>query len=188
MLQLKNRIEINADGINAYARISVNASRTGIKILAGFLILEIVIALGLLSQIKSEEVLSMIIPILIGLFVFVGFPIKYLLWNLYGNEELIVNTKSISWSYDYGFFKTNLQTVKHFRLGTGYEKVRGNDENEVGKLIFYNYREEDNLPEIIHQTTVLLNKKEIAKFDKEISEVFANEFLNENGFVPFSMN
>lgn len=188
IVQLKNRIEINSDGINAYAKISVNASQTGIKILSGFLILEIIIVLGLLWQIKSEEVISMIIPILIVLVVFVGLPIKYLLWNLYGKEELIVNTKSISWSYDYGFFKTNLQTVKYHRLGTGYEKVKGDDDKEVGKLIFYNYREEDNLPEFIHQTTILLNKKEIEKFDKEISDVFANEFLNKNGFVPFSIN
>lgn len=185
---MKNRIEINSDGINAYAKISVNASKLGIKILAGFLVLEIIIVLGLLWQLKSEEVISVIIPILIGLIIFVGLPIKYLLWNLYGNEELIVNTKTISWSYDYGFFKTNLQTVKYNRLGTGFEKVRENNKEELGKLIFYNYREEDNLPEFIHQTTILLNKEEIEKFDKEISDVFANEFLNKNGFVPFSIN
>lgn len=117
---MKNRIEINSDGINAYAKISVNASKLGIKILAGFLVLEIIIVLGLLWQLKSEEVISVIIPILIGLIIFVGLPIKYLLWNLYGNEELIVNTKTISWLYDYGFFKTNLQTVKYNRLGTGF--------------------------------------------------------------------
>ena len=44
-----------------------------------------------------------------------------------------------------------------------------NDE-ELGKLIFYNYRESDNLQEMIHGTTVLLKKMKskylIGKFPK----------------------
>lgn len=187
-MQLKNRIEISSDGINAYATISVNASPIGIRILSGLIVLDIIIVVGLLLQIKADEVISMIIPILIGLVVFVGLPIRYLLWNLYGKEVLIVNAKSISWSYDYGFFKTNLLTVKFDCLGSGYVKVMGNGEEEVGNLVFYNYRQEDNLPEFIHQTTILLNKKDIEKFDKEISDIFANEFLDKNGFIPFSLN
>ncbi len=130
----------------------------------------------------------MIIPFVIVLLLFIGLPLKYLLWNLYGYEELIVNTKTISWSYDYGFFRTNLNTVKYYRLGTGYEKVRGDEKDEVGRLVFYNYRETDNLPEIIHQTTVLINKAELKEFDKSITAIFRNEFLNENGFIPFSEN
>lgn len=185
---MKNRINISTDGINAYAKIEVNASKIGIQILTFFVFAEIIVFLVLLIQIKPEEVVSMIIPVLIVLVIFVGLPLKYLLWNLYGNEELIVNTKSISWSYYYGFFKTNLETVKYDRLGTGYEKVRGENEEEVGRLIFYNFREEDNLPELIHQTTVLLNKDEIKEFDNKISDIFANEFLNKNGFIPFSTN
>ena len=185
---MKNRIEISSDGINAYAKISVNASQIGINILSGFIVIEIIILSGLLWQIKSEASILMIILILIGISIFLVLPIKYLLWNLYGNERLIVNSKSISWSYDYGFFKTNLQTVKFNRLGTGYEKIKGDNEEEVGKLIFYNYREEDNLPEYIHQTTILLNKSEIEKFDEAILSVFENEFFNEKGFIPFSIN
>jgi len=185
---MKNRIKINSDEINAYANIQVNASKTGIRFLSIFLILEIILFLWMVSEIKDDEVLSMIIPILIILTLFIGLPVKYLLWNLYGKEELIVNTKSISWSYDYGFFRTNIKTVKYNRLGTGYEKIRGQNEEEVGKLIFYNFREEDNLPEFIHQTTVLLNKSEIEEFNNQISNIFINDFYNSNGFIPFSLN
>lgn len=185
---MKNRIKITTDGINAYAKIEVNASKKGIRILSIFIIIELIMVVGILSQVKSDKLVTMIIPILIIIVLFVGLPIKYLLWNKYGNEELIVNSKSISWSYNYGFFKTKLETVKYDRLGTGYEIIRGKNENEVGKLIFYNFRAEDDLPELIHQTTVLLNKDEIEEFDNQISEVFANEFLNKNGFIRFSEN
>ncbi len=185
---MKNRIDISTDGINAYANIEVGASKIGVRMLSILLIVEIILVVGLLSQIKSEEAISLIIPMVIGLVIFVGLPFKYLLWNLYGKEELIVNSKSISWAYNYGFFKTNLKTVNYDRLGTGYERVRGENEEEVGRLVFYNYRGEDNVPELIHQTTVLLGKDEIEEFDNQISNVFANEFLNKNGFIPFSTN
>lgn len=185
---MKNRIEISTDGVNAYANIEVNASKIGIRILSIFLVLEILGVIGLFSQAKSGEIASVIIPFLIVLILFVGLPVIYLLWNLYGKETLIVNTKSISWAYDFGFFKTNLKTVKYNRLGTGYEKVRGEEGDEVGRLILLNFREDDNLPEVIHQTTVLLNRKEIQEFDNEISYIFENEFLNKNSFIPFSIN
>ena len=78
---MKNRIDITTDGINAYAKIKVNASRTGIRILSIFIIAELMMVVWIFSQIKSEEVMLMIIPILIGVIFVVGLPVKYLLWN-----------------------------------------------------------------------------------------------------------
>lgn len=185
---MKNRIEISSDEKNVYANIKVNASNVGIRILTGFIVLEILIFLVLLSQIKSDDVISMLFPILMISIVFIGLPLRYLLWNKYGSEALIVNSKSVSWSYDYGFFRTNRQTVNYHMLATDYEKIRDQDGVEVGKLIFVNYREEDDLPEIIHQTTVLLSKYEIAELEREIGELLSNELFDKNGIVPFSLN
>ncbi|MCB9310488.1 MAG: hypothetical protein H6567_10565 [Lewinellaceae bacterium] len=185
---MKNRIKISTDGINVYATLDVNASKIGVRILGVMLFVEIIVVLILLSQVKPDEIISMIIPIVLVLIFFIGLPIKYFLWNVYGKEELIVNAKSISWAYDYGFFKTNLKTVNYDRLGTGYERVQILNDEELGKLIFYNYRESDNLQEMIHSTTVLLKKDEIEVFDRKISEVFSNELLDSNGFIPFSIN
>ncbi|RMD95814.1 MAG: hypothetical protein D6816_19805, partial [Bacteroidetes bacterium] len=140
---MKNKIEIDSDGINVFVMMNVKASRPGIITLSVFLILEIILISVLLWHFDFEEASLLVIFMLIGFAFFIGLPLKYLLWNLYGNEELIVNTKSISWSYDYGFFKTNLQTVKYDTLGTGYAKVRGDDDEELGRLLFFNYRKED---------------------------------------------
>lgn len=58
----------------------------------------------------------------------------------------------------------------------------------IGLLIFYNCRAADNLPEVIHQTTVLLKRSELEVFDQKISEIFKTDFLNANGFISFSIN
>ncbi len=107
---------------------------------------------------------------------------------MYGQEFLIVNTKSISWSYNYGIFKTNVNTEIYNRLSLGYEKVITIDNIEMGRLIFYNYRQEDNLPEVIHQTTALLSSSDIKRLSDNIKELFISEFNWENGFIPFSEN
>jgi len=185
---MKNRIEISTDTINAYANIEVNASKIGTRILIVFLLIEILLIIGLFTSIESQEIYSMIIPIILILIFFVGLPVKYLLWNLYGKEQLIVNTKSISWAYDYGFFQTNLKTVEYNILTSGFEIVRQKDGADIGRLVFYNIRKDNNLVEQIHQTTVLLTRDELREFDKQIAEIFATEFLYKNGFVPFSLN
>jgi hypothetical protein len=99
-----------------------------------------------------------------------------------------VNTKTISFCYDYGILKTNLKTIHFDRLGTGFQIIREENDIEIGKLIFYNYRVKDNLPEVIHQTSVLLDNIDINEIDLEISNLFVNEFNERNGFIPYSEN
>ena len=127
--KMKNRIEITSDGINAYAKIQVNASKIGIRVLSVLLVIELILIGWIYSNLKADETQSMAVPFLIIIIFFVGLPVKFLLWNVYGNEYLTVNTKSISWSYDYGFFRTNLKTVKYERLGTGYGRNTRNTQN-----------------------------------------------------------
>ncbi len=160
----------------------------GTRVLFVFILFALVFFGFLLTHIKADEVVSMIIPVLLILVFMIGMPSKYLLWNLYGQEFLIVNTKSVSWSYNYGIIRTNVNTEIYNRLGIGYEKVITIDNIEMGRLIFYNYRQEDNLPEIIHQTTALLSSSDIKKLSDSIQDIFISEFNLENNFIPFSQN
>lgn len=185
---MNNQINIQNDGINIYATLSVRAAKVGLVILTIMLIGLFVMVGFFFSEVKfkhfEEFVVAVLIIVPIG-----GYSIKYYLWNLYGKESIIINTKSISWQYDYGFVQTNLETFKYHILGTGFEKLGQRDNgDELGRLIFYNYREEDNLPEVIHSTTILLTKEEIEILDEKIISLFAGEFLNRNGFIPFSEN
>lgn len=187
-VNLNNQIEISTDRVNVYATIDVKASVMGTRVLFVFILFALVFFGFLLTHIKADEVVSMIIPVLLILVFMIGMPSKYLLWNLYGQEFLIVNTKSVSWSYNYGIIRTNVNTEIYNRLGIGYEKVITIDNIEMGRLIFYNYRQEDNLPEIIHQTTALLSSSDIKKLSDSIQDIFISEFNLENNFIPFSQN
>ncbi|MBP6399138.1 MAG: hypothetical protein KBF57_10910 [Saprospiraceae bacterium] len=185
---MNNQIEISTDRVNVYATIDVKVSVMGTRVLFVFILFALVFFGFLLTHIKADEVVSMIIPVLLILVFMIGMPSKYLLWNLYGQEFLIVNTTSVSWSYNYGIIRTNVNTEIYNRLGIGYEKVITIDNIEMGRLIFYNYRQEDNLPEIIHQTTALLSSSDIKKLSDSIQDIFISEFNLENNFIPFSQN
>lgn len=58
----------------------------------------------------------------------------------------------------------------------------------MGRLIFYNYKKQENLPVMIHQTTALLSKSDIDVLNSNILHLFAGEFNAESGFKPFSAN
>ena len=163
---MKNRIHITTDGINIYSTLHVHASKVGIWLLSLFICIEITLFIFGLFNLEELSFIDIFFPLIIAVAIFLGLPIAYLVWNIYGKEEIIINTKSVSWSYNYGFIKTNLNTVKFDRLATRYERIRDENEKELGRLIFYNYRNEDNLPEVIHQTTVLVTKEDIVKLDQ----------------------
>lgn len=59
---------------------------------------------------------------------------------------------------------------------------------EKGHLIFYNYREVDNLPEIIHETTILIETEKIQELDLAIQTIFDNEIKENPGNLNFSLN
>lgn len=185
---MKNLLIKYEDGINLYATFSVKANVTGKVILSMMILLLLTIYFFVASTITKDDLREMLIPLILIFFLIIFFPVRYLLWNLFGKETLIINTKTVSYSYDYGILKTNLKTIHFDKLGTGFQFVKEQDEIESGKLIFYNYREKDNLPEIIHQTSVILNIIDIHKIDMELSKIFANEFNEKNGFIPYSEN
>lgn len=185
---MRNLVVKYDDGINFYATFSVKANVTGKVILSTMILILLTMYFFVASTITKEDLREMLFPMILISALIIFFPIRYLLWNLFGKETLIVNTKTVSYRYDYGILKTNLKTVHFERLGTGFQIIKEENEIESGKLLFYNYRGEDNLPEIIHQTSVLLDTIDIQEINMEISKIFANEFNEKNDFIPYSEN
>ncbi|GGF22063.1 hypothetical protein [Flavobacterium limi] len=178
---MKNTIEKHFDGINIHSTLKINSSKIGKIVLAIFLIIFLGVLSLVLSTLEKDEIASAIIPVLIISAIIIIFPLRYLIWNIYGKEVLIVNSKSISYYYDYGFFKTNFKTILFTRLGTQIEFVREYDGIENGRLIFYNYREIDDLPEEIHRTSILIDIVTLEVINCEITELFeSNNFLFSN--------
>lgn len=186
---MDNKVVISTDNINIYVLMTVNANKIGKIILSVMILLGFSFSIGLFVFIPNEDSGEYFLLLIAALILFLFFPMKYLLWNLYGEEEIIINTKSISYSYSYGFIKTNLQTIKFNILGTGYEPIRiSADNNELGKLNFYDYSVDTNLPFLIFQTSVLIPKEKLFEIDQMINEVFVNERYGEFRFHPYSLN
>lgn len=185
---MKNTFEIETDGINVYAKFGVKANMIG-KIILIILLAFVFSILGIATFFsEQEEVGEMILPLLIILALTIAFPVRYLIWNIYGKENLIVNTKTISYNYDYGIIRTNIKTINFHRLGTGIETVQKENGIEKGYLIFYNYREADNLPEVIHETTILIETEKIHELDMAIRTIFDNETKEMPSNLDFSLN
>ena len=184
---MSNQLTIKSDEINVYATLRVRSKFIGKLVLSILVFGLIVFYVFLALNVNNENAQILVFFLLVFGFI-IFFPIKYLLWNLYGNEILIVNTKSISYSYYYGLFKTNLKTINHERLGLSFEFVKLEDKIEKGKLNFYNYNNSNNLPVLIHQTTVLINKKEIELLELAIQKLFKSEIDENNIYSGFSLN
>jgi len=185
---MRNVVDISSDGINVYLSFVVKTNRI-LKVLLVVVLLFVVVLLGFLFftlDIKEEPKLifpMVIIPVLIFYLL-----IRYVLWNLFGKEVVIINRKSISSSLDYGLYKTNLKTVLVDRLGFRKEFVREFELIKYGNINFYNYNKLTNLPELIHSTSVELTLEEIINIHDKVSEIFIDDFNEENQFLSFSEN
>ena len=185
---MKNTVSIESDGINVYVNASVSINPYIKFFIAVLSIIVFVLFLLLITHIPHSEVKGFIEPVLLMCFLLVYFVARPVMWNLFGKETLIINTKTISYCYEYGLIRTNLKTVKFNRLGTGYEKVRYFDKVEFGKLNFVDFKQEDNLPYKIHETTVLLPHAKIIEIDTQIRKVFELEYFDKMNFIPYSLN
>ncbi|MBL4642981.1 MAG: hypothetical protein JKY44_05260 [Flavobacteriaceae bacterium] len=185
---MKNEININSDGINVYVIMEIRI-HNGLKVvLVGVTITVIVLLVFLLSMLDVKEEPKLIFPMVtIPLLVFY-FLVRYTLWNLFGKENLIINTKSISSNFEYGWYKTNLKTILIDRLGFGQEFVREFELVKYGNLNLYNYDKLTHLPEVIYSTSIELTLDEIKEIENKISEIFIDEFREVNKFTPFSEN
>lgn len=185
---MKNKFEINNDGINVYVTFFVNSHPAGKILISIFVLILIGLLIYLPTTITNEELRDFIFPFLVfGILVFV-FPVRYLLWNLFGKENIIINTKSLSYNKDFGLYKTNLKTLKHNRLATGFEWIRTFENIEYGNIVFEKFNEENDLPESLYTTSVALDKESIKQIDEEISKLYNIGNDEEIDFSNISLN
>ena len=182
---MKNTLDIHTDGINIYATFKIQANFIGKFILIVFICL-ILALLGIGSKYSGEDQNSDLIPFLIVILsLLIAFPLRYLVWNISGSEYLIINTKSISYNYDYGIFRTNLKTKTFSRLATEIVTEQVNNHIKKGHLRLYEYSETNNLPQVIHETTILIENEKIEDLITQIWDLFENEEIKR---LSFSMN
>ena len=185
---MKNNFEIYNDELNVYVHLTVNSSKIGKIILTFFVSLLVGILFYIPFTIPEENISEFIFPLLIfGIMVF-AFPVRYLLWNLFGKENLIINTKSISYNREYGIFISNLKTLNHNRLATAFEWSRTFDNIEYGNIIFEKLNDKTDLPEHLYTTSIALTIEDIKIIENEISKLYENKMTDEYNFHPISLN
>lgn len=185
---MKNTTKVNADGLNIYLTTEVRSNPIGKYLLALFTLSFIALVFFVLLKIDPYKIGAAILPIFLFSAVIIYFVGRYTLWNWFGKEHLIINLKSISYRYDYGLYSTNLKTIRVHRLGYASEFVQNIGKTDFGRLSFYNYRKEDDLPEFLLQTTVLIPEPAIEETKAYLEEMFERTYFEKTGFIPFSQN
>lgn len=109
------------------------------------------------------------------------FPLKYAWWNVFGKEMLIINRKSISYQYHYGFIKNNLKTVTYQNLSVRFQTFLIDKEKKLGKMYFYEESEKTGLPNLLHNTSIYILQSEYDIVIEEIKLLFLR-------YHTFSMN
>lgn len=183
---MKNSIKIRTDSYNVYISLIVKNTRlTKIFLVLGMLFLT-TLMFFLFSKIEME-LDSKLIIVLITLVLY-SIPVKYFLWNFWGKENLIINTKSLSYSFDYGIIKPNIRTKNFDKLELYYDLGQIDYQQEGGHLLFYNYRNDNHLPELLYKTNVILLRIEIEEITKKINELYLREHNKNFEYVKFSEN
>jgi hypothetical protein len=94
----------------------------------------------------------------------------------------MINKKFLSYYHDYGIIKTNLKTKLHNQLNLGFECICIKDASEYGQLIFETSNAQNNLPEHLFETSILINKNLLECLHVELEAEMRKEF----GFHSFS--
>lgn len=185
---MKALVKIQSDGLNVHVIYKVKSKLIGRVILSMILILLLIIWTVAFSSIDGPEspklIAGLMLPCSLSLFL----TTKYLLWNSFGEELLIVNTKTVSYSYSYGIIRTNLKTISHNSLALNFKPTRKEGNFEYGDVLFINYNPATNLPELIHQTTVGMEINDYRELEKLIGELFEMESSRSIECSNFSAN
>lgn len=162
-----NQYKIAKDSINLYVTLEINPSKRRKFFLFFCILLMISVPISLITIIDSEPQ-DFIIPIPIISFLIFYFIIRYFLWNIYGKENIIINNKTISYNRDFGLYQTKYTSNHYYKLDFAIEHVKKDNNVELGELIFINFSEETQLSEVIFQTSILIELKELEKLRQEI--------------------
>ncbi|WP_282036577.1 hypothetical protein [Saccharicrinis aurantiacus] len=165
-----NKKNISFDGINLYITLESEVKKwVRIVLVSANIAIYSLIIYGMLS-IPEDEINTFILPIF-GFSAIIFFTLTWTtVWNIFGKEQLTINHKSFNSQKSYGFFQTNIKTIKtEYGISLSFEDEFSYDEKQLGAIHFYKYTE-IYLSEFIYKTTI---KTDIKTFE-EINSVLEN--------------
>ena len=172
---VNSNFTLHYDGVCVYANIKIK-----ISVLAKFILMFLNVALiSIIVLFASSGVgIAAVFFTLIQVFL-----LKYTLWNLYGTENLIINTKSISYQYGYGFFVTTMTTLmihKAVKLGH-FNSIKGGEQNYMNFL--FSTFDDAHLPTHIYQSTLKISETEYQQLVEAVDHLYLDQ-LSEDFLMP----
>lgn len=178
---MNNTAEITNDGVCVYFNSKVKISKLAKVILVLLNILALSLYVLILSSVMDDD------PMTKGTIIscFLVLPSVYIfsiglitLWNLFGEENIIINAKSISNRKYFGFFTTQWK-VRQFR-NLYYEIEIKKEELKLGTITFIDHNQLD-LPVPIFSSSVYVSEADLKELVNQLQVVFTIEHLTKDG-------
>jgi hypothetical protein len=167
---MKDKTAIYSDEICIYISICANSPLYGkIALLLADLLILCVLIFAIVLWIPGLLLVSALFLFFLG---------KYSLWNFYGKENLIINTKTVSYQHDYGFFKTAYTVVpfnKTIKLQVAPAKPIESKELLV-KIWSYN---DNDLPVEVYTTSLTISEEDVIRLNTLIKQLFVDKMADE---------
>lgn len=179
---MKNTAFIHNDGVCVFFNSKINIGKTAKVLYVFFNVVFIVFYIMLVSfTIPDKPTGGAIISIFVLLPAIYIFTLgKSTLWNFFGEEYIVINLKSISYSRNYGFFKTELKTIPFKRLNCQVNLDRTYEEESNGTLSFTDYNHND-VPIVIFTSSVFLPGDILDEVVDNLSVIYSIEHLTKTG-------
>lgn len=115
----------------------------------------------------------------IVMYIMVG---KYTLWNLFGEERLIVSTKAVNYQHHFGFFETPWKAKKFNKLYLQFGKAQEINGANYGKLEFIT-EDENGVYISLYCTSIMVGEDKIQEAVEYINILFIEESLSKFGII-----
>lgn len=168
-----------SDNVNLYIAAKVPTTPLA-KIVIGSLALFFALPGPMFLLMEGGKALPIVVAAFAVWIILVG---RIAFWNLFGEELIIINMKSISCQRSYGIIQTGLRTYPYRRLRIAAIVTKEQNNFKYSKLQFYTYNEHD-LPELLLESSIGLPEKSIHAIFRYIHKMN----MQENSFLSISLN
>lgn len=174
------KVELKKDHVNLHVLIEAETSNVVKGILIFFNVCTLaIVTMSLIDWLLALFVIGALLTFLFGWLT---------LWYGFGKEKLIINTKSISYQYKWGFYTTKLES-QPLRKALNISLAPSRERNglEYFNVIFETYNNH-NVPEEIYRTSLAINRAEFALLKRSVRTLYFEKVDPDYYKQPYILN
>lgn len=175
-----NLVSVHSDGICIYLTIKVRNALFPKVLLVFFNML-------LLTAIMAAvyywiPVLLLVVAITE---VFLG---RYTLWNLFGRELIMFNTKALTYQHDYGFFKTKTVTCTMGKLLNCKAVATVRERKVILQYLEFSSYDGNDLPYVLYQVALPVQERDTRLLLQLIDKLYVSKLAEEQVLSVVHLN